>query len=32
MEDVGRYESTAGVEGAGATNVEMSLVERLQDS
>lgn len=32
LEDVGGYESTAGVEGPSATNVEVSLVERLQNS
>lgn len=32
MEDTGRDESTSRVEGSGATNVQVRLIERLQNS
>lgn len=32
LEDACSYESTSGVEGASATNVEVGLIKRLQNS
>ena len=32
MEDAGRYESTARVEGPGATHIQVTLIKRLQNS
>lgn len=32
FEDAGSYESTSGVEGPSATNVQVSLIKRLQNS
>lgn len=32
LENARSYESTSGVEGPGATHIQVSLVDRLQDS
>lgn len=32
VEDAGSYESTAGIEGPGATHVQVRLIKRLQNS